>query len=111
MYLEEGQPMGQMRGFIVEGTWAESERAEALAFGQLPGDQKNMDVNGDGKITEAGDVTVIGRSSPKFVFGWNNSLSYKNFTLSILIQGCEGNDIFNATRIQIENQERVPVRL
>jgi TonB-linked SusC/RagA family outer membrane protein len=106
MYLKEGQPMGQMRGYIVEGTWAESERAEALAFGQLPGDQKYKDVNLDGKITEAGDVTLIGNSSPKFVFGWNNSMSYKNFTLSILIQGCQGNDIFNATRIQIENPSK-----
>jgi TonB-linked SusC/RagA family outer membrane protein len=106
MYLQEGQPMGQMRGYIVEGTWAESERAEALAFGQLPGDQKYKDVNLDGKITEAGDVTLIGNSSPKFVFGWNNSMSYKNFTLSILIQGCQGNDIFNATRIQIENPSK-----
>jgi TonB-linked SusC/RagA family outer membrane protein len=106
MYLKEGQPMGQMRGYIVEGTWAESERAEALKFGQLPGDQKYKDVNGDGKITEAGDVTLIGNSSPKFVFGWNNTMSYKNFTLSILIQGCEGNDIFNATRIQIENPSK-----
>jgi TonB-linked SusC/RagA family outer membrane protein len=106
MYLEEGQPMGQMRGYIVEGTWAESERAEALAFGQLPGDQKYLDVNKDGKITEAGDVTLIGNSSPKYVFGWNNTMSFKNFTLSILIQGCEGNDIFNATRIQIENPSK-----
>lgn len=106
MYLQEGQPMGQMRGYIVEGTWAESERAEALAFGQLPGDQKYKDINLDGKITEAGDVTLIGNSLPKFVFGWNNSMSYKNFTLSILIQGCQGNDIFNATRIQIENPSK-----
>lgn len=106
MYIQEGQPLGQMRGFIVEGTWAESERADALKFGQLPGDQKYKDINGDGKINEAGDVTVIGNSSPKFVFGWNNSMSYKNFTLSFLIQGCQGNDIFNATRIQIENPSK-----
>lgn len=103
MYLQEGQPMGQMRGFIVEGTWAESEAADALKFGQLPGDQKYKDINGDGKITEAADVTLIGHSSPKFVFGWNNNFSYKDFSLSVLIQGCQGNDIFNATRIQIEN--------
>lgn len=102
MYLQEGQPMGQMRGYIVLGTWGESERAEALKYGQLPGDQKYKDMNNDGKITEAGDVTVIGNSSPDFVFGWNNSMAWKNFTLSFLIQGSQGNDIFNATRIQIE---------
>jgi TonB-linked SusC/RagA family outer membrane protein len=102
MYLREGEPMGQMRGYIVDGTWAESEREEALSYGQLPGDQKYRDMDKDGRITEAGDVTLIGNSLPDFVFGWNNSISYKNFTLSFLIQGCKGNDIFNATRIQIE---------
>lgn len=106
MYLQEGQPMGQMRGFIVEGTWAESERAEALKYGQLPGDQKYKDLNGDGLINDTKDVTVIGNSSPNFVFGWNNNMSYKNFTLSFLIQGSQGNDIFNATRIQIENPSK-----
>jgi TonB-linked SusC/RagA family outer membrane protein len=106
MYLQEGQPMGQMRGFIIDGTWAESEREEALLYGQLPGDQKYRDLNGDGRITEAADVTTIGNSSPNFVFGWNNGMSYKNVTLSFLIQGCQGNDIFNATRIQIEAPNR-----
>ena len=102
MYLQEGQPMGQMRGYIVDGTWKESERADALKYGQLPGDQKYRDLLNDGFINEKGDVTTIGNSSPNLVFGWNNNLSYKNFSLSFLIQGCQGNDIFNATRIQIE---------
>ena len=35
--------------------------------------------------------------------GWSNSMSYKNFTLTFLIQGCYGNDIFNATRIKTES--------
>ena len=29
-------------------------------------------------------------------------MAWKNFTLSFLIQGSQGNDIFNATRIQLE---------
>lgn len=103
MYLQEGQPMGQMRGFVCLGTWQESERDSAKRFGQLPGDPKYKDFNGDHKITEAGDVKVIGNSSPKFVFGWSNNFSYKSFTLSLLIQGSQGNDIFNATRIKLEN--------
>jgi TonB-dependent starch-binding outer membrane protein SusC len=103
MYIQEGQPMGQMRGFIDLGTWKESEREEALAYGQLPGDTKYMDINGDGMIDEANDLAVIGNSSPKFVFGWTNSLSYKNFTLIFLVQGSQGNDIFNATRIKTES--------
>jgi hypothetical protein len=113
MYLQVGQPMGQMRGYVNEGTWSESERTEAAKYGQLPGDPKWKDLNGDGEITRGngipfesggtGDISVIGHSSPDFVYGWNNNLSYKAFSLSILFQGSHGNDIFNATRIKIED--------
>jgi hypothetical protein len=100
-----------MRGFVNLGTWSESEREQAAAYGQLPGDAKWKDIAGatdadgnpipDGKISTA-DLTTIGNTSPKFVFGWSNSMSYKNFTLTFLIQGSYGNDLFNATRIRTE---------
>ena len=111
MNLEVGKPFGSMRGFVNLGTWSESEREQAAAFGQLPGDPKWKDIAGatdaegnpipDGRISTA-DLTTIGNTSPKFVFGWSNSLSYKNFTLTFLIQGSQGNDLFNATRIKTE---------
>jgi TonB-dependent starch-binding outer membrane protein SusC len=103
MYLQEGQPVGQMRGYINEGTWKESEREEAALYAQLPGDTKYRDLNADGSITQGGDITVIGNSSPDFVFGWNNNLSYKSFNLTFLFQGSQGNEIFNATRIKTED--------
>jgi TonB-linked SusC/RagA family outer membrane protein len=111
MNLEVGKPFGSMRGFVNLGTWSESERDKAAVYGQLPGDAKWKDIAGatdadgnpipDGKISTA-DLTTIGNSSPKFVFGWSNSMSYKNFTLTFLIQGSYGNDLFNATRIRTE---------
>ena len=111
MNLEVGKPFGSMRGFVNLGTWSESEREQAAAYGQLPGDAKWKDIAGatdadgnpipDGKISTA-DLTTIGNTSPKFVFGWSNSMSYKNFTLTFLIQGSYGNDLFNATRIKTE---------
>jgi len=103
-YLQVGQPVDQMRGFVNLGTWSEAEREEAKAMGQAPGEPKWKDVDGDGKITRAGDgQEIIGNASPDFIYGWTNSLSYKNFELSFLIQGSYGNDIFNAVRIKTEN--------
>ena len=103
-YLQVGQPVDQMRGYVNLGTWSEAERAEAAAFGQAPGEAKWKDVNGDGKITRAADGNqVIGNATPKFIYGWNNNLNYKNFELTFLIQGSYGNDIFNAVRIKTEN--------
>ncbi|MGN6439204.1 MAG: TonB-dependent receptor [Agriterribacter sp.] len=103
-YLQVGQQVDQMRGYVNLGTWSEAERAQAKAMGQAPGEAKWKDVNGDGKITRAGDGNeVIGNASPKFIYGWNNNISYKNFDLTFLIQGSYGNDIFNAVRIKTEN--------
>lgn len=101
--LVVGQPVEQMYGYVNLGTWSEAERADALKFGQLPGDAKWKDVNGDGKIDIKDGNQVIGDASPKYIFGWNNSFTYKNFDLSFLIQGSYGNDIFNAVRIKTEN--------
>lgn len=102
--LRVGESVEQMYGYTYLGTWSEAERAQALAFGQLPGDAKWLDVNGDGKINLAGDGnTIIGDANPKFIYGFNNSFVYKNFDLSFLIQGSQGNDIFNAVRIKTEN--------
>ncbi|WAC13283.1 SusC/RagA family TonB-linked outer membrane protein [Dyadobacter pollutisoli] len=103
-YLQVGQPVDQMRGYTNLGTWSEAERAEAKKMGQAPGEPKWKDVNGDGKITRAADgLEVIGNASPKFIYGWNNTVSYKDFDLTFLMQGSYGNAIFNAVRIKTEN--------
>ena len=58
------------------------------------GDLKFEDVNGDNVINEL-DRTNIGSPLPKFTYGWTNSFSYKNFDLSIFINGSYGNKVLN----------------
>lgn len=65
------------------------------------GDMIYRDLNGDGKISST-DRTFIGDPNPVFTFGLTNDVSYKNFSLSIFLQGSYGNDIFNASRIETE---------
>lgn len=101
MNLTVGHPLGEMTGWAVAGTWSESEREKAATYGQLPGDQKYVDQNNDGLI-DTKDLTVIGNALPKFIFGWTNTISYSNFDLNFLIQGSQGNDLFNAGRIRLE---------
>ena len=61
------------------------------------GDIKYKDINSDGIINEK-DQTQIGNPWPKYTFGITNSFSYKDFDLSILITGTQGNDLFNYIR-------------
>jgi len=110
MYLVEGEPFGQMIGWGYEGPWKQNEAEQAALFGQLPGDPHYTDVNKDGKIN-LDDQKVIGNSMPKFIFGWNNQLSYKNLDLSFQIQGDHGKDLFNVARIALEQSGGTSRRL
>jgi len=60
--------------------------------GQKPGDTKYRDANGDGLIN-ASDYIVAGNYQPDFEWGFSNNFSYKNFDLSILLQGRVGGDL------------------
>ena len=45
---------------------------------------------------------VIGNANPKYSYGFTNSFRYKSFSLDIFLQGVQGNQIFNGTRILSE---------
>jgi hypothetical protein len=62
-----------------------------------PGDIRYKDINGDGKI-DNNDRSMVGSPHPKYNFGLNISLKYKNFDFNVFAYGLAGNKIFNATR-------------
>lgn len=106
LFMVKGEPIGQMYGYGYEGAWMESQRSEAAAYGQLPGDAHFNDYNQDGNI-DSEDIMVIGNAIPDFIFGWSNRLTFKNFDLSFLIQGTRGNDIFTQGMIGLETDARI----
>jgi TonB-linked SusC/RagA family outer membrane protein len=70
------------------------------------GDVKYKDLNHDGKI-DVNDMTNIGNPWPKLTMGFTNTLSYKNFDLSILITGSYGNDIYNYIKYAASNPNNI----
>lgn len=46
------------------------------------------------------DRTKVGSAQPKVIYGWNNTLSYKKWSLNAFFQGVTGNKIMNSTRAQ-----------
>ena len=70
------------------------------------GDIKYKDINGDGVINE-NDKTNIGSPMPKFTFGWTNTFRYKNFDLSIFINGSYGNKVFNYLKMKLTHMNSV----
>ncbi len=87
--VKKGLPLGTFFGYISEGVDPET------------GDLKFKDVNENG-IFDPGDRTKIGDGNPKFTFGLTNSFGWRRFDLNLFFQGSYGNDIFNATRVDLE---------
>jgi TonB-linked SusC/RagA family outer membrane protein len=68
----------------------------------LPGSFKFKDLNGDGTIDLDNDRTFISNSAPKFFGGMTNTFNYKNFDLTVFLQGSYGNEVFNEARWRLE---------
>ncbi|MFY0254775.1 SusC/RagA family TonB-linked outer membrane protein [Chitinophaga sp. 30R24] len=62
------------------------------------GDLKFVDQNGDGKIDD-GDRVYMGSAFPKMTYGFTASVTWKNFDLSVFMQGVGGVKLFNAFKM------------
>ncbi len=87
--VEVGKPLGAFYGYQFTGVDPQT------------GMSTYADLNGNGSV-DAGDRTYIGNAQPKFTYGINNNLNYGNFGLALFFQGVQGNDLFNASRIDLE---------
>jgi len=68
------------------------------------------DMNGDGMIdlSDGGDRKVCGQATPKVRLGSNISVRYKQFDLSIQLNGAFGHKIYNGTALSYMNMGSLP---
>jgi TonB-linked SusC/RagA family outer membrane protein len=66
----------------------------ALFGSETVGDPKYFDANGDGTI-DANDRMIVGHPTPDYVWGITNTFKYKQFDLSVLVQGQWGGSIYS----------------
>lgn len=96
----EGQPVGQFYGYVTDGLFknaAELAAGPTQETGTGIGDIRFKDLNSDGKI-DAKDQTAIGSAIPDFTYSFTNNFKYKNISLSVVLTGSQGNEIYNFTR-------------
>ncbi|WGH76929.1 TonB-dependent receptor [Tenacibaculum tangerinum] len=87
----EGEPLGSIYGYVFGGV------------DPTTGDAYYIDRNGDPTFTPSeDDRTIIGDANPDFFYGFTNAFNYKGFGLFVFLQGTQGNDMLNATRIETE---------
>ncbi|QNF33389.1 TonB-dependent receptor [Adhaeribacter swui] len=112
-----GGEAGAFYGFRSEGIFQTQTEIDALnriaaekygpgnAYQQsttVPGDRKFKDLNGDGRITDAGDREVLGSPIPDYFAGLNLDASYKNFDINLFLYASVGNEIFNYSKRLLE---------
>lgn len=90
-----GHSMTAIYDYVNAGVWQQSEAAEAMAVGALPGQIKLLDLDGNGIINNA-DRKVIGDMDAKFQGGITNRFTYKNFDLSTVIHARLGGKLVSA---------------
>jgi len=96
----EGQPVGQFYGYVTDGLFknaAELAAGPTQETGTGIGDIRFKDLNSDGKI-DSKDQTAIGDAIPDFTYAFTNNFKYKNISLSVVLTGSQGNQIYNFTR-------------
>ena len=106
-----GQWTDRQFGYIAEGLFGSQEEIDNLPYNQdkrnnttlRPGDVRYRDVNGD-KVIDWKDEVEIGQGTiPTWFAGFNPTLHYKGFDLSLAFQGAFGFDIIASLGGQTEN--------
>lgn len=118
--VQVGKPLGLMYGYVSDGMytfddftfdqtakkWVLNEGVTDISSlmnsGNLygPGHMKLKDLDGDGKITEANDRTIVGCAQPLFVGGFGLNSTWKDFDFSALFNFSYGGDLLNGSKVQ-----------
>ncbi|MDD4108732.1 MAG: TonB-dependent receptor [Prolixibacteraceae bacterium] len=99
--IQEGSPINSWYLYIAEGLFQTQAEVENHAFqhpNMAPGDIKYRDLNNDGVI-DIKDQTIVGRSVPRYTYGFTIDLDYKSFDLKAFFQGVEDVDMYPSQNI------------
>lgn len=92
-----GEEIGSFYGWKQEGIFQNQDEIDNSPTRgvEVPGDIKIADIDGDGDIDDD-DKTFLGSPIPDIYYGVNFSAGYKNFDISLDIDGQAGNKILYA---------------
>ena len=105
LIVKVGEPLGSFYGYRFKGIIQADEDLSQLPAQTIqtvePGNPKFEDINGDHVINEQ-DRVVLGNIQPKFTYGFNTKVAYKNLDLFISASGSYGNKIFNELACRLD---------
>ena len=101
VYQIVGQPLGvfylpHCKGIIEDGN------------GHYRYDIEDLDKNGTVDLSDGGDRYIAGQATPKVTLGSNISFRYRDWYLSLQMNGAFGHKIFNGTGLAYTNMSSFP---
>jgi len=99
--LAPGHPVGEFWGVIWDGIWKSQEEINQVGTmkSAKPGSPKFRDVDGSGTF-DSKDCTYIGDPNPDFTVGFNNSISYKQWSFAFNCYGAIGQEVLNISKVK-----------
>ena len=105
LIVKVGEPLGTFYGYRFKGIIQSDEEWCCLPSQTIspvePGNPKFEDVNGDNVVNEQ-DRVVLGNIQPKFTYGFNTKVTYKNLDFFLSLSGSYGNKLFNALACRLD---------
>ena len=105
LIVKVGEPLGSFYGYLFKGIIQSDEDLSSLPSQTIspvePGNPKFEDINGDNVVNEQ-DRVVLGNIQPKFTYGFNTKLTYKNWELFVSASGSYGNKLFNELACRLD---------
>jgi TonB-linked SusC/RagA family outer membrane protein len=99
IYQIVGQPIGV---FYLPHCTGVEDKGDGTYYYEI------ADLNGDGKADPAADRYVAGQATPKWTLGSNISFRYKDFDISLQMNGAFGHKIYNGTSLTYMNMGAFP---
>lgn len=99
----EGQPIGvfyiyEWAGYNDEGRSVFYERENGERTGNLTASPVEK------------DRAIVGNAQPDLTLGWNNTVTYKRWTMTAFFTGVFGNKILNASKASLSNMSEIGTR-
>ncbi|MEO7990310.1 MAG: TonB-dependent receptor [Chryseolinea sp.] len=99
----KGESLGSYYNWVADGVWQAGD-TKAATYNQLEGQGRVVDFDTNGKIEDS-DKRVIGSSLPKWTGGFNSTLTYKGFDLSLAIIARQGMTVYSPFHAEFTNHE------
>jgi len=77
------------------------------SFGSFYGQKFTGIVNGVETFASS-NLTILGKALPDYIIGFTNNFNYKHFDLSVVLRSALGASVYNNTRAEISQGNRLP---